>query len=185
MGGGCGPELPVALHSFPAALPREGSCRAFQQWLLGCAEPQIPAVCSSSCHPSPLDSPGDQVDSLKHLLPKDSSMAVPQAALLAWYNFWSLGLLATWYARKFTFHFSTLFLLLLSCCIYSRWKPDVILIRELPFLKGNIHQGRSRRCSFAVNYLNSSLFFFLLNRKSKKMYLKAIVLWLQNKSHLP
>lgn len=106
MGGGCGPELPVALHSFPAALPREGSCRALQQWLLGCAEPQIPAVCSSSCHPSPLDSPGDQVDSLKHLLPKDSSMAVPQAALLAWYNFWSLGLLATWYARKFTFFYS-------------------------------------------------------------------------------
>lgn len=79
-------------------------------------------------------------------------------------------------------HFSTSFLFFFCCCIYSRWKPDVILIRELLFLKGNIHQCSSRR-SFAVNYLNSS--FFHLNRKSKKMYLKAVVLWLQNKSHLP
>lgn len=163
---------------------REGSCRALQQRLLGRAEPQIRAVCCSSAIPLlstlrvtkwTLWNTLSQKIHLWHFLKQHCLLDIISVNLA----FWLLDM-------PENSHFSTLFLLLLSCCIYSRWKPDVILLRELSFLKGNIHQGRSRRCSFAVNYLNFSFFFFfLLNRKSKKMYLKAIVLWLQNKSHLP
>lgn len=182
-GCGCGTEQPVGPHSFPAVLPAgkapagpsNSGCWDVQSHRseLFAAPLSIPLLSTLWVTKWTLWNTLSQKIHLWYFLKQHCLLDIISVNLA----FWLLDM-------PENSHFSTLFLLLLSCCIYSRWKPDVILLRELSFLKGNIHQGRSRRCSFAVNYLNFS-FFFLLNRKSKKMYLKAIVLWLQNKSHLP
>lgn len=82
------PRAASGTAQFPAALPAgkapagpsSSSC-----WDVHSHRPELFAAPLAIPLPSGLQ--GDQVDPLKHLLPKDSFMAVPQAALLLRYYF--------------------------------------------------------------------------------------------------
>lgn len=145
---GCGhdPELPVGLHSFSTAFPT-----ALHSFPAAHPTGKSPAgasgmqrhksqICCSSCHPSPPNSLGDQVHPLKHLVPEDSFTAVSQAVLACEVLFLLIRLLATWYARNFTF--STLFLSAFELLYLFKMKARCYINKRTAFPKGKHSSGQ-------------------------------------------